>query len=245
MCIRDRHAKVKEQFASVSLKKGSLGSVRRRTHDLNGTREHLRTISHEPSARNSQAKNAHSNWIIEQRKSVAYSSKPFVYLANLITTKRQRYTTISKSQNKSRKQGFLSKANARNLHTKLKRLESSVHSLEKTVTALKAKKSTTVKRYGSNQNVLSSYNILCSSVHDTYTNYSSLSKKVTELKIKEKQVFEKYVEACQEKEVAIANAKLEGGHQNTKLKLLEETLKKKNDEYSSVFQESSELVLFM
>jgi predicted RNase H-like nuclease (RuvC/YqgF family) len=73
-------------------------------------------------------------------------------------------------------------------------------------------------------------------------NCSSLAKDCMELKKKENNIFENYINACQEKEKVSVDSKLEISHQRIKIKLLQETLTKRNHEYESLKSKNKQLV---
>ena len=64
--------------------------------------------------------------------------------------------------------------------------------------------------------------------------YSNLSKCYIELKKKESVTFEKYVEACQEREKALVDSQMEISHLHMKIKLLEEVLTRRNAECKEI-----------
>jgi len=229
------------------LKKGSGGRSnlgrRRVSYNFCGIKEHIRTISYEPFTRYTQPKGFPNNRKIEQRRTKVNTCRPFMYLSKLTDTTK-RYTTISKSEDRTQKLHLTSKTNTRDLRVKLERLEMDVHTLESTVTILRVKKMM-LKRSNSLQAILNDYKKLCNQINTLYTDYSSLSKSVVEMKKKEKEVFEEYVEMCQQKETIKTNIDLEASHKQTKMKLLEETLRKRNNEYTKALQECNDLVLLL
>ncbi len=75
-----------------------------------------------------------------------------------------------------------------------------------------------------------------------YQNYSSLAKDCMRLRKAEADMFENYISACQEKEKAQVDCKLEISNQKMKIKLLQETLAKRNDEFDSAQKANKQLV---
>lgn len=73
--------------------------------------------------------------------------------------------------------------------------------------------------------------------------YSSLSKDFIKLKEKEAEVFEMYVKATQEKEKILIDSQMEYSHLKIKIKLLEQVLTKRNEEYNELLKKENTSVL--
>ena len=78
---------------------------------------------------------------------------------------------------------------------------------------------------------------------EMYENYSTLAKECISLKNREDAMFEKYVTACQEKEKTIVDSEMALSHQRVKIKLLQETLTKRNNEYDELYKKNKDVVL--
>eukprot|EP01022_Parablepharisma_sp_SALTPOND_P007987 TRINITY_DN135026_c1_g1_i1.p7 TRINITY_DN135026_c1_g1~~TRINITY_DN135026_c1_g1_i1.p7 ORF type:complete len:180 (+),score=42.28 TRINITY_DN135026_c1_g1_i1:634-1173(+) len=88
------------------------------------------------------------------------------------------------------------------------------------------------------------YEELVNKTEEMYENYSKLAKETMKEKEKENKAFENYINACQEKEKATVDAKLQLSHQRMKIKLLQETLVKRNKEFDILQDKNKDLVLF-
>jgi PHD/YefM family antitoxin component YafN of YafNO toxin-antitoxin module len=75
--------------------------------------------------------------------------------------------------------------------------------------------------------------------------YSKLSEDYVELKKKENDTFEKYVIASQEKERVLTDSEAQFAHYKTKIKLLEEVLTKRNEEYKEITMKYRKVVIFI
>lgn len=82
------------------------------------------------------------------------------------------------------------------------------------------------------------------SLDDMYEKYSDLANEVLRAKGLEDSLFEEYINKCQEKEKAIVDVNLEISNQQTKIKLLHETLTKRSQEHSRLLNKNKELVCF-
>lgn len=84
--------------------------------------------------------------------------------------------------------------------------------------------------------------IVLSSLDDMYERYSILADETLKAKSLEEITFEDYIVRCQEKEKAIVDAGIEASSQQTRIKLLLETLSKRSQEHDRLLRRSKELV---
>ena len=77
---------------------------------------------------------------------------------------------------------------------------------------------------------------------EMYEKYAALANEILEIRMLEDSLFEEYVAKSQEKEKAIVDAGLEISNQQTKIKLLHETLIKRSQEHSKFVNKNKELV---
>eukprot|EP00826_Nyctotherus_ovalis_P032305 TRINITY_DN2603_c0_g1_i9.p4 TRINITY_DN2603_c0_g1~~TRINITY_DN2603_c0_g1_i9.p4 ORF type:complete len:114 (+),score=17.72 TRINITY_DN2603_c0_g1_i9:785-1126(+) len=75
-----------------------------------------------------------------------------------------------------------------------------------------------------------------------YERYSILADETLKAKSIEEVTFEDYIAKCQEKEKAIVDIRIEASSQQTRLKLLHETLAKRTQEHNSLQSRSKDLV---
>ncbi len=78
-----------------------------------------------------------------------------------------------------------------------------------------------------------------------YQSYSALAKDCIAIKRAESEAFEQYISACQEKEKAQVNMRMEVSDQRMKIKLLQETLRKQNEEFEAVQQQNRHIVAYI
>ena len=76
----------------------------------------------------------------------------------------------------------------------------------------------------------------------TYERYSTLAKDCLILKQREAESFDNYINACQEKEKLAVDSKMEISHQRMKIKLLQEALTKRNQEFEALQKKHQHLV---
>lgn len=74
--------------------------------------------------------------------------------------------------------------------------------------------------------------------------YSTLSKNCLKLKEKENEMFENYISVCQEKEKIVVDTDEEIAHQRMKIKLLQEALTKRNQEFETLQNKNKRLVIY-
>jgi len=87
--------------------------------------------------------------------------------------------------------------------------------------------------------------IIANETEEMYEMYSSLSKDCLKLKERENEMFEKYTNICQEKEKFVVDTEEEMSHQRIKIKLLQEALTKRNQEYQILDKKNKKLVRFI
>lgn len=83
------------------------------------------------------------------------------------------------------------------------------------------------------------------SIDGMYEKYSDLSKRIIKEKQLEEPSFEKYINACQNKEKVMIDMNLETSNQRMKIKLLHETLAKRNQEHNNLLEKTKNLVFFL
>ena len=88
------------------------------------------------------------------------------------------------------------------------------------------------------------YKELSEIIEKTYSKYSTLSKKTLKQKELENKAFENFISVSQDKEKALVDIHLTISHQNTKIKLLNEILEKKNKEYNIALDKNTHIVIF-
>lgn len=81
-------------------------------------------------------------------------------------------------------------------------------------------------------------------LEEMYERYSSLASETLEMKLVEEAVLDDCITKCQEEEKKMVDVDLETAHQQMKIKLLNETLTKRNKEHNKFLSKSKELVLF-
>ena len=88
------------------------------------------------------------------------------------------------------------------------------------------------------------YEGIAKMIEEMYKKYSDLGKTIVNQKKNETVIFDEYINACQEKEKTTTDIELEISNQNTKIKLLHETLMKRNQEHNKVLERNKKFVLF-
>jgi vacuolar-type H+-ATPase subunit I/STV1 len=120
---------------------------------------------------------------------------------------------------------------------------SSLKSQKKSVNQLKEKLSKLIKH--KETAIISKsrkLEVVQKSLDEMYEKYAVLANETLEIRILEDSLFEDYVAKCQEKEKAIVDAGLETSNQQTKIKLLHETLAKRSQEHNKLANKNKELV---
>lgn len=129
---------------------------------------------------------------------------------------------------------FAKPVNVEDAYAKIGELQTHVQLLKDKVDAL-SKRQAEVK----NAKQVSRYLM---DIEEAYASYSKLSEKTVRQRRSEKRQFEEYAEACQSKQEALVDARQEMSHIRTKIKLLQETLDKRNRDYNSLLSKKRETV---
>eukprot|EP00826_Nyctotherus_ovalis_P031309 TRINITY_DN2500_c0_g2_i1.p1 TRINITY_DN2500_c0_g2~~TRINITY_DN2500_c0_g2_i1.p1 ORF type:complete len:240 (+),score=64.61 TRINITY_DN2500_c0_g2_i1:82-801(+) len=120
-------------------------------------------------------------------------------------------------------------------YTKISELQVHVQQLKDKLDALN-------KRQAEVKNAKQLRKYLCD-IEEAYASYSKLSEKTVRQRRSEKKQFEEYAEACQSRQKASVDAKQEMSHIRMKIKLLQETLDKRNRDYNSLASKKRETVI--